>query len=70
MPGLQELDNFARSYGLAVAILVAGAGSYVAAVIALWRENRRLHETLERVLEERTKTLDALLAASFRRDRA
>jgi len=59
--GIEDLERLAQSYGLAVAVLMAGGMASLAAVVSLYRETRKLHDKLERVLEARVEALEALL---------
>lgn len=61
MPGITEFEQFAKSYTLAIGLLVVACITLACAVVRLYRENQRLYAGLTRVLEERVKTLEAVM---------
>jgi hypothetical protein len=63
---MPDIDAFAKSYGLLVAILVLAALGLSRAVAFLYRENATLHQNLETLLSERNKSLEQLLENSYR----
>lgn len=69
MPGLNELDQLSKSYGLAIAILIIAAMMLIYALVTLWRENRQITARLESVLAERGKALEQLLNEALREKR-
>jgi hypothetical protein len=61
MPGIAELQNLSTAYGLPIGVLLICCGCLLCAVRTLYKENQRLHQQLEQLVEERTKTLDSVL---------
>jgi hypothetical protein len=65
MPGINELEQLSKSYSLAIGLMVIACIFLAYAVIRLYRENQQLWGRISQVLEERTKTLESMLAESF-----
>jgi hypothetical protein len=63
---LGDLDTFARSYGLVVAVLVCGIGSLAYVVRRLYSDNQALHAKLLELLDQRGKYLDSILSEAIR----
>jgi S-adenosylhomocysteine hydrolase len=61
MPGIAELQNLSATHGLPIGVLLVCCGCLVLAVRTLYKENQRIHRQFEQLVEERTKTLDAVL---------
>lgn len=55
MPGLNDLERLAQGHGIAVAILLMAVPALAAVIVALWRENRRLYQRIESLLEARNE---------------
>jgi hypothetical protein len=53
MFGLNDLERLAQGHGIAVAILLVAIPALAVVIVALWRENRRLYERIEALLEAR-----------------
>lgn len=56
MPGLTDLERLAQGHGIAVAILLMAIPALAAVIVVLWRENRRLYERIETLLEARIES--------------
>ncbi|MFB3828944.1 MAG: hypothetical protein ACE15B_19415 [Bryobacteraceae bacterium] len=67
---MNELEQLAKSYGLAIAILIVGGCVLAYTVLTLWRENLRTQAKLETVLTERIKALETITEAHVKRDRS
>jgi membrane protein implicated in regulation of membrane protease activity len=61
MPGLKELEQLSSSYSLALALLIIAAISLTYALIRLYRENGRLYERIQALLEKRIEVLEGVL---------
>lgn len=61
MPGFQDLERLAQGHGIAVAILLMAIPALAIVIVALWRENRRLYERIEALLEGRGEMYEKLL---------
>ncbi len=61
MPGLKELEQLSSSYSLALALLIIAAVCLTYALIRLYRENGRLYERIQALLEKRIEVLEGVL---------
>lgn len=61
MPGIGEIEKLSSTYGLPIGVLLVCCGCLLLAIRTLYNENQRLHQQLEQLVEERTKTLDSVL---------
>ncbi len=65
MPGIGELEQLSKSYSLAIGLMVIACVALAYTVLRLYRENQQLWGRIAQVLEERTKTLESMLAESI-----
>lgn len=70
MPGISELEQLSKSYSLAIGLMVIASFALAYTVLRLYRENQQLWGRISAVLEERTKTLESILAESYGRHRS
>ena len=61
MPVLNDLERLAQCHGMAVAILLVAIPALALVIVALWRENRRLYQRIEQLLEARGEMYGKLL---------
>ncbi|GMU21164.1 MAG: hypothetical protein KJZ84_24020 [Bryobacteraceae bacterium] len=61
MPGLNDLERLAQGHGMAVAILLVAIPALALVIVALWRENRRLYQRIEQLLEARGEMYGKML---------
>ena len=59
---MENFDALAKSYGLVVALLVGAVFLLGKVARDLHRENAELHDRIAKILEERGKALESLLA--------
>ncbi len=67
MPGLQEFEHLAKSYSLAIGLLVISEISLVAAVVHLYRQNARLYDRIGALLEKRVEVLESIVGRQIAR---
>lgn len=61
MPGLKELEQLSASYSLALALLIVSVIWLLYALVRLYRENIRLYERIQALLEKRIEVLEGVL---------
>jgi hypothetical protein len=65
LPGINELEQLSKSYGLAIGLLIVGCAALGIAVTRLYRENQQVYARMEKLLEERLKTLESFLSGAL-----
>ena len=66
MPGIGQLDQLAKSYGLSAALLILICMVLCTAIALLYRENQKLRDKLLELLDTRGKFLDSILTEAIR----
>jgi len=61
MPSLKELEQLSASYSLALALLMIATAWLAYAVVRLYRENARLYDRIQALLEKRLEVLEGVL---------
>jgi low affinity Fe/Cu permease len=65
MPGIETLDQLTKSYGFTAGLLIAICLLFGSVIIRLYRDNQRLHDKLNELLDARGKFLDSILTEAI-----
>jgi uncharacterized membrane protein len=65
MPGIDQLGQLTKTYGLTVGVLLAVILGLVYVVRVLYADNQSLHGKLTQLLDERGKYLDSILSEAI-----
>lgn len=65
MPGIGELGQLTKTYGLTVGLLLAAILGLCFVVKVLYADNKALHGKLTELLDERGKFLDSILTEAI-----
>lgn len=67
MPGISELEQLSKNYGLAIGLLIVAVIFLSYVIMRLYRDNQQLWTRITSILDERGKTLESILENSYGR---